>query len=329
MNRIVTGKLVLDLQRLDVSRLLMAAGDILRPLALAKGVTLSVEEHGDSTPHVRGDAIRLQQVFANLLGNALKFTPAGGTISMAVRRREDAYIAVTVSDTGEGIDPLFLPHLFDRFSQANSKAARVHGGLGIGLSIVKQLTELHGGTVSGDSIGLGAGATFTVMLPAEPADHHAAPVPLEDDQPDIPAIDLSGIRVLLVDDNADILELSRRVLAECGATVVTVDSVPAALARLRDARPDVLISDISMPVLNGYDLIRTVRKDLHLDAQTLPAIAISAYARLLDRRRALEAGYQAYIVKPLQPHLLILAVAEAAAASARSVPHGTTDIAVI
>lgn len=306
---------------------------------------------------MRGDAVRLQQILANLLGNALKFTPSGGRISMAVARHGATQLAVTVSDTGEGIAAAFIPHLFDRFSQADGKAARVHGGLGLGLSIVKQLTELHGGSVSGASGGPGCGATFTVLLPvaaeaggavdapgvaqavaavgaagnvaslgnggnggnagtfSEAAHAGTAAIPLSAAvAPMAPPtyIDLQGVRVLLVDDNDDILELSRRVLAECGASVVIVGSVTAALAQLRDVRPHVLVSDISMPVLNGYDLIRTIRSDLQLDAQALPAIAISAYARTLDQQRALHAGYQAYVVKPLQPHLLIQAVARLA-----------------
>lgn len=311
MNRIVTGKLVLDLHRIDMGALLMAASDILRPMATTKGVGLTVEGHDGLALHVHGDALRLQQVFANLLSNALKFTPSGGKIKMTMQLVDDAQLAVTVSDTGEGIDTPFIAHLFDRFSQANSKAARVHGGLGIGLSIVKQLTELHGGTVSGASAGLGAGASFTVLLPLAPdEDDGEAPVAFVGLVEEIAAIDLRGIHVLLVDDNADILELSRRVLAECGASVVTVDSARAALFQLRGVRPHVLISDISMPELNGYDLIRAVRNDLKLDAQALPAIAMSAYARTPDQHRALEAGYQAYLVKPLQPHLLIRAVAQ-------------------
>jgi CheY-like chemotaxis protein len=224
-----------------------------------------------------------------------------------------------VHDNGEGIDASFLPQLFTRFSQENSKAARVHGGLGIGLSIVKQLTELHGGTVSGDSAGVGQGATFTVMLPLRPADgeHGGVSGALADAQTNTEAeqlmlIDLRGVSVLLVDDNEDILELSRRVLEERGAAVVTVNSVVGALAQLSAVRPQVLVSDISMPKLNGYDLIRTVRNDMRLDQYMLPAVAMSAFARPLDQQRALQAGYQAYVIKPLQPHLLIRAVARLA-----------------
>ena len=316
MNRIVTGKLILDLQRVDLSALLDSAAEFLRPLAIEKGVDIRVATHDGAPLELDGDPVRLQQIFANLLGNALKFTPGGGAITLTARRRDDAQVAVTVHDNGEGIDASFLPQLFTRFSQENSKAARVHGGLGIGLSIVRQLTELHGGTVSGDSAGVGQGATFTVMLPLRPADgeHGGVSGALADAQADTEAeqlmlIDLRGVSVLLVDDNEDILELSRRVLEERGAAVVTVNSVVAALAQLSAVRPQVLVSDISMPNLNGYDLIRTVRNDMRLDEHMLPAVAMSAFARPLDQQRALQAGYQAYVIKPLQPHLLIRAVA--------------------
>lgn len=319
MNRIVTGKLILDLQRVDLSALLDSAAEFLRPLAIEKGVEIRIDTHDGAPLELDGDPVRLQQIFANLLGNALKFTPGGGAITLTARRRDDAQVAVTVHDNGEGIDASFLPQLFTRFSQENSKAARVHGGLGIGLSIVKQLTELHGGTVSGDSAGVGQGATFTVMLPLRPADgeHGGVSGALANAQADTEAeqlmlIDLRGVSVLLVDDNEDILELSRRVLEERGAAVVTVNSVVAALAQLSAVRPQVLVSDISMPKLNGYDLIRTVRNDMRLDEYMLPAVAMSAFARPLDQQRALQAGYQAYVIKPLQPHLLIRAVARLA-----------------
>jgi signal transduction histidine kinase len=319
MNRIVTGKLILDLQQVDLSALLDSAAEFLRPLAIEKGVDIRIDTHDGAPLELDGDPVRLQQIFANLLGNALKFTPGGGAITLTARRRDDAQVAVTVHDNGEGIDASFLPQLFTRFSQENSKAARVHGGLGIGLSIVKQLTELHGGTVSGDSAGVGQGATFTVMLPLRPADgeHGGVSGALADAQTDTEAeqlmlIDLRGVSVLLVDDNEDILELSRRVLEERGAAVVTVNSVVAALAQLSAVRPQVLVSDISMPNLNGYDLIRTVRNDMRLDEHMLPAVAMSAFARPLDQQRALQAGYQAYVIKPLQPHLLIRAVARLA-----------------
>lgn len=323
MNRIVTGKLILDLQRVDLGALLDSAAEFLRPLAIEKGVEIRIDTHDGAPLELDGDPVRLQQIFANLLGNALKFTPGGGAITLTARRRDDAQVAVTVHDNGEGIDASFLPQLFTRFSQENSKAARVHGGLGIGLSIVKQLTELHGGTVSGDSAGVGQGATFTVMLPLRAIEQVGGDVAgtvaqagagaeAEAEADQLMLIDLRDVSVLLVDDNEDILELSRRVLEERGAAVVTVNSVVAALAQLSAVRPQVLVSDISMPKLNGYDLIRTVRNDMRLDEHMLPAVAMSAFARPVDQQRALQAGYQAYVIKPLQPHLLIRAVARMA-----------------
>jgi signal transduction histidine kinase len=317
MNRIVTGKLILDLQQVDLSALLDSAAEFLRPLAIEKGVEIRIDTHDGAPLELDGDPVRLQQIFANLLGNALKFTPGGGAITLTAQRRNDGQVAVIVRDNGEGIDARFLPQLFTRFSQENSKAARVHGGLGIGLSIVKQLTELHGGVVSGDSAGVGQGATFTVVLPLRAIDEAGGDVARTVTQAEAEAdqlmlIDLRGVSVLLVDDNEDILELSRRVLEERGAGVVTVNSVEAALAQLGAARPQVLVSDISMPKLSGYDLIRTVRNDMRLDEHMLPAVAMSAFARPVDQQRALQAGYQAYLIKPLQPHLLIRAVARLA-----------------
>lgn len=320
MNRIVTGKLILEVRKINMRILLNEAVEFIRPLALAKTVNIQLEATDDETMYMQGDAERLQQIFTNLLGNALKFTLIGGNINVAIQTRDDHRLIITVSDDGEGIDPNFIPHLFNRFSQANGKASRVHGGLGIGLSIVKQLTELHGGTVIGNSAGLGHGATFTVILPTgilDVVDISVAEKNIEQEMDfvrekqleQVVLTDLRGVNILLVDDNHDILELSRRILIERGADVITVDSVPAALSQLSDAPPDVLVSDISMPKLNGYDLIRTVRKEMQLDETVLPAIAISAYARPLDQQRALQAGYQAYVVKPLQAHLLIRAVA--------------------
>jgi len=315
MNRIISGKLKLDVELIDIELLLVAAVDMLRPLAESKGIEIVISASNGAPMRVRGDALRLHQVFANLLTNALKFTPAGGRIVIASRPLANSEVEVSVSDNGEGIDPQFLGHLFERFSQANSNAARVHGGLGLGLSIVKQLAELHGGSVTGTSAGIGQGATFTVVLPALPALPEvsgAGEIACAGEDKHIESIDLRGTSVLLVDDDDDIVEVGRRLLAEYGASVVTANSVSAALTYLRDAPPHVLISDISMPELNGYDLINEVRHGLSLDAQQLPAVAISALSRLEDKQRALDAGYQAYIVKPLRLHGLLQAVANLA-----------------
>lgn len=320
MSRIVSGKLQLDVDVVDIDLLVGAVADMLRPGADAKEVRLSVSL-GDIGPRqVRGDAVRLQQVLTNLLGNALKFTPAGGDIAIATSLLPNGSVEVAVSDNGEGIAPQFIPFLFDRFSQANGKAARVHGGLGLGLSIVKQLVLLHGGVVSGSSPGPGLGSTFKVILPPAEGLALAAPqaLPALDNAAAPPGqllaaeVDLKGISVLLVDDHDDILELSRRLLADCGASVVAVTSAAAALRQLRRVVPDVLVSDISMPDMNGYDLITEVRTRMALSAQQLPAVAISAFARPQDQQRALGAGYQAYLVKPIRPHLLTRTVASLA-----------------
>ena len=316
MNRIVSGKLLLDLQLVDIATLVSAAVETLRPLAVLKGVAMTIAALGAPLPRVRGDAVRLQQIFANLLTNALKFTAAGGTITIACSATDGTLLEVLVVDDGEGIDEQFIPHLFDRFSQANSKAARVHGGLGIGLSIVKQLTELHGGVVTGASPGVGLGATFRVVLPGVLENTFggdgAALSVSGDEHENVDHIDLRGTSVLLVDDNIDMLELSRRLLSEHGAAVATVTSAAAALTYLRSTVPDVLVSDISMPEMDGYELIRAIRTGLGLDNQALPAVALSAFARVQDQHRALDAGYQDYLFKPLRPHLLIQTVARLA-----------------
>lgn len=323
MSRIISGKLQLDVDLIDIDLLVGAVADMLRPGADTKDVRLSVFLGNIAPRQVRGDAVRLQQVLTNLLGNALKFTPAGGAISIATSLLPNGSVEVAVSDNGEGIAPQFIPFLFDRFSQANGKAARVHGGLGLGLSIVKQLVLLHGGVVSGSSPGPGLGSTFKVILPpAEglvadlphaqpPLENALAPLALPGELP-VAEVDLKGISVLLVDDHDDILELSRRLLADCGASVVAVTSAAAALRQLRRTVPDVLVSDISMPDMNGYDLITEVRNRMGLSAQQLPAVAISAFARPQDQQRALSAGYQAYLVKPIRPHLLTRTVASLA-----------------
>ena len=322
MNRIVSGKLKMDIGPVDVDLVAVAAVDTLRPAAQAKGVTLDLAIAHDRAALVSGDATRLHQVLANLLGNALKFTPAGGVVTVATGVLRTGAVTLTVSDTGRGIEPKFVPFLFDRFSQADGSTARVHGGLGLGLSIVKQLVELHGGSVSGRSPGLGLGATFELVLPGIARRESAPPAlpapwappsayaPLEEHH----AGDLRGISVLLVDDQDDVLELARRLLCEAGARVVTAASASAALARLREELPDLLSSDIGMPGMDGYELIATVRNDLGLACAQLPAAAMSAFTRPKDHARVLQAGYQAYIEKPIRPGLLIGTVIDLAGA---------------
>jgi CheY-like chemotaxis protein len=226
-----------------------------------------------------------------------------------------AELRVVISDTGQGIDPLFLPHLFDRFSQADGSAARKHGGLGLGLSIARQLVELHGGRISAWSAGLGQGASFTVALPiARPAEASRPAV----DEPDrairlpitplpesLTEVRLDGMSVLVVDDQPDALELARRLLAEAGARVSTAGSAPEALQQLQADLPDLLLSDIGMPEMDGYALIREIRERLEITSERLPAVAFTAFSRLEDQSRAIAAGYQAHLAKPLQPHRLL------------------------
>lgn len=334
MNRIVSGKLKMEIDFIDIDTVVTAVVDTLRPSAEAKGIRLEHAMKQTAPAQVRGDATRLQQVLSNLMGNAIKFTPAGGVVTVTTDIAPGDRVELTISDTGTGIDPKFLPFLFDRFSQADGSAARKHGGLGLGLSIVHRLVELHGGTVAGRSDGVGRGATFVVALPradsTEPLESRPTGAGPDDAAPasrpsDFVGLggpgetDLRNISVLLVDDQADVLELARRLLVECGARVVVADSGAAAMALLETERPDILLSDVGMPGMDGYELIALVRERLGLTPALLPAVAVTAFTRQQDRARALHAGYQAHLAKPIQPQLLIQTVFDltAAAASAR------------
>jgi CheY-like chemotaxis protein len=247
----------------------------------------------------------------NLLSNAVKFTPKGGKIDV-ILQRVGSHIEIAVSDSGIGIEPEFLPHLFERFRQADSSATRAHGGLGLGLSIVKQLVQLHGGTVKAESRGSNLGATFTVTLPLVPIrsdasrEHPTTPsaVAAQSD-----AVDLSGVRVLIVDDDADARELIKRVLTQCGAEARVAASALQALEILKAHRPDVLISDIGMPHMDGYDFMRRVRELPPFQGRSLPAIALTAFARSVDRTKAMMAGYQMHMAKPIEPQELVATVA--------------------
>ena len=334
MNRIVSGKLKMEIGWVDIGGVAASVVDTLRPSAEAKGVALEIKHTDSALAQVRGDAARLQQVLSNLLGNAIKFTPSGGVVTVSTDVLPDGSVTLSVKDTGMGIEPGFLNFLFDRFSQANGSAAREHGGLGLGLSIVRRLVELHGGTVTGYSEGTGCGALFVVTVPGakdESLKSSEWPRPPEQPTPGrqpaqtathfVPRdpageLLLKGITVLLVDDQPDVLELVRRVLVECGAEVRVAASGAAALALLRDAQPDLLLSDIGMPGMDGYELIAQVRGDLALGATVLPAVALTAFTRLQDRARAIEAGYQAHLEKPIDPTLLIQTVRKLTAALA-------------
>jgi PAS domain S-box-containing protein len=313
MSRIVSGRVTLDLRPVDVAELVSQAVASHRPSAEARQVTLSLQV-GPQPKIVLADPTRLQQVLWNLLGNAVKFTPERGHVWVSARRRGDR-LEIAVQDDGEGIAPEFLDQIFSRFRQADSSSARRHGGLGLGLAIVKQLVDLHGGEVRAESDGPGRGATFTVTLPLHESslaevdiDSSGAWRRLDPDR--LVTLRLEGRRVLAVEDQVDMLESLRHMLEEHGAEVTAVASGTEAyeMLRTRASDFDVLVSDLGMPGMDGYELIRRVRGELGLQETQLPAVALTAYARDEDRRRALLAGFQAHITKPYQAGQLLVAM---------------------
>jgi two-component system, chemotaxis family, sensor kinase Cph1 len=258
-----------------------------------------------------GDPDRLQQVVWNLLSNAVKFTPRGGHVQIGVEQTDDS-VAVVVRDDGQGIDPSFLPHIFERFRLADSRSSREHGGLGLGLAIVRELVELHGGSVSAASEGLGKGATFHVRLPrttaaVKPVTQGAKPFTPSADQ-ELPRL-LRGVRILAVDDEEDALGLLRVVLESAGGEVSTARSAQDAVELLKGSLYHVMIADIAMPRTDGLQLIRTIREQLPSPTNRIPAAALTAYARSEDRLSALASGFQVHIAKPVNPTELVLAVA--------------------
>jgi PAS domain S-box-containing protein len=304
ISRISSGRVQLRVQRVELPAVIEAALDVVRPAADAKGIRL-MPLIGDAAP-VWGDPDRLQQIVWNLLSNAVKFTVRNGQVQVRLRR-SNSNVEIVVQDTGAGIAPEFLGHVFEPFRQADATPTRVHGGLGLGLAIVRHLTELHGGRVSASSEGLGRGATFVVELPALPmADSRA---PGRDERAAGPQPNLRGVRVLLVEDDEDSRDLLEAMLAGTGAAVRTTASAVEATDVLREWRPEVLVSDIEMPEQSGYDFIRTVR-DLPAEQGGLtPAVALTAYARTEDRVRALTTGFQIHLSKPVHPEELVAAVA--------------------
>jgi PAS domain S-box-containing protein len=302
ISRIVSGKLRLEPLPVDLRSVVRAALDTLRPAAEAKVLRVQVSLD-PAASHVVGDANRLQQVVWNLLSNAVKFTPTGGSIQVTLERR-GRNAQLKVRDSGQGIRADFLPYVFDRFRQADGTTNRAHGGLGLGLSIVRHLVELHGGSVEATSAGEGQGATFRVRLPLMPEDDGAAGDAklrergqAEEGCPP----ELDGLRVLIVDDQPDILELLHDVLALCGASVRLCDNARDALAAVHSWRPDVLVSDIAMPGDDGYWLIAQLRALPAEEGGRLPAIALTAYVRMEDRLRVLAAGFEQYVPKPVEP----------------------------
>jgi PAS domain S-box-containing protein len=319
MSGIISGKVRLEMQKVELASIVEASVNAVRPAAEAKGIDL-VKHIDPLAGAVGGDANRLQQVFWNLLTNAVKFTPKHGRIAVTLER-VNAHLTVSVTDDGDGIDESFLPHVFERFRQADASASRRHSGLGIGLSIVKQLVELHGGSISAASDGKGKGSKFTVELPLVAADDYPAqaatareqtpPAISGDVSSNVPPVNLEGVRVLVVDDEPDARALVERLLKDCAATVTTAGSTSEALEQVAREKPDVLVSDIGMPQQDGYALIRCIRK-LDGDRGDIPAIAFTAYARAEDRLKAIQAGYQLHLSKPVEPTKLIAMVARLA-----------------
>jgi PAS domain S-box-containing protein len=358
VSRIITGKLRLEVKPVDLPAVLEAAIDSVRPAAESKGIVLE-RAVGELPQKMMGDPARLQQIAWNLLSNAIKFTPPGGRVELGLRQ-EATMVHISVADNGRGIEPAFLPFVFDRFRQYDSSSKRAHGGLGLGLAIVRHLIELHGGTVEVDSPGPGQGSTFTVRLPARPADAVAAAEPAEvaaparesgpvavavaglldvtgdgggaqknegdedgaggDSDSGGTAPSLQGLRVLLVDDEPDARELLTEVLAQYGADSQAAGSVDEALTLLADYHPDVLVSDIGLPVQDGYALISQVRALPPDRGGAIPAAALTAYARPEDRRRALAAGFHRYAVKPIHPTALAQLVADLARSAKTGLP---------
>jgi len=321
VSRVITGKLRLDVHPVKLISVIETAVDAVRLAADAKGIRLQTLLDPSAGP-ISGDSARLQQMIWNLLSNAIKFTPKGGRVQLRLER-VNSHIEIVVSDTGQGISPEFLPYVFDRFRQADAATTRRHGGLGLGLAIVRHLVELHGGTVHVDSPGEGQGATFTVSLPLMIV--HRAPGKEERRHPKVESAgdmecppELDGLCVLVVDDELDARELLSVVLTQCGAKVTTAASVPDALAALEESRPDVIVSDIGMPEEDGYSFIRKVRALHDTRGGRIPAAALTAYAGAEDRKRALLAGFQLHIPKPVDPTELIAVVATLAGRTGRS-----------
>jgi PAS domain S-box-containing protein len=299
--KILRGKLSLNVNSVNLSSAIEAAIDTVRTAAVAKSISLHPVL--PNIGQVSGDAARLQQIVWNLLSNAIKFTPNGGRVDIQLDRVGNQ-AEITVRDTGRGINPDFLPHIFESFRQEDGSITRQYGGLGLGLAIVRQLVEAHGGTITADSPGEGLGAAFTVRLPLL----DVAPEIQQTDELPQKKLDLTGIRVLAVDDDPDARELLTVLLSQYGADVLTVASAVEVLANLASFQPDVLVSDIGMPEVDGYTLIQQVRALPSAQGGQIRAIALSAYAREDDRDRAISSGFQRHVIKPLEPEQLVQAV---------------------
>ena len=307
VSRVITGKLQLHLTPVDLVTVVEAALDAVRPALEAKDIRIETD-YSERRRIIAGDADRLQQVVWNLLSNASKFTPAGGIVGIRVVQ-DETYATIEISDTGPGITPEFLPHVFERFRQADGSTTRTHGGLGLGLAIVRHLVELHGGVIGVENVTSGSGAVFTVKLPLPSTELalETPPVPgaFEDT---VTEIDLAGVSILVVEDDLDALDLITIDLAEHGAKVRGVESAAEALSLLKNEQFDLLISDIGMADTDGYNLIKQLRLQEGDKPEHIPAIALTAYARAQDRIRAIAAGYNTHVAKPVEIRELVTVV---------------------
>ncbi|PSB26248.1 ATP-binding protein [Stenomitos frigidus] len=304
ISRILQGKLILNLDAVDLASTIEAAQETVRLAAESKSIAIQTTLE-PTTRFLLGDANRLQQVIWNLLSNAVKFTAPGGQVQIALTYSVDE-AQITVQDTGKGISPAFLPFVFDTFRQADGTITRTFGGLGLGLAIVRQIVELHGGTVLANSSGEGAGATFSVRLPLR-----AKALPMsQSHEPVSTLLSLQNVHILVVEDETDTRELLTFILEQSGARVTAVASATAALATLLESIPDVLLSDIGMAEINGYSLMRQIRSRGPEQGGKIPAIALTAYAGEYDQQQALVAGFQQHLSKPVEPDVLVRAIAQ-------------------
>jgi CheY-like chemotaxis protein len=304
--RILRGKLSLNVAPVNLAATITAALETVRLAAEAKSIQIQTMLQPD-VGRILGDSGRLQQVIWNLMSNAVKFTPQGGRVELRLEQ-VDTGAQITVSDTGKGIHPDFLPHVFEYFRQADSATTRQFGGLGLGLAIVRQIVELHGGTVQAASPGVGQGATFTVKFPLMP---HQSAISQDVRESKLPS-GLQDIKVLVVEDTTDMREYITFVLEQSGANVVAVATAAEALTALAQFRPEVLVSDIGMPEVDGYMLMRQVRMRSPEQGGQTPAVALTAYAGEINQQQALAAGFQRHLAKPVEPEALVKVIADLA-----------------
>jgi PAS domain S-box-containing protein len=312
VSRIVSGKLRLNVQPVELSEIVREAIATMQPAADAKGIRVDLMLDPVAT-QVSGDPDRMRQVLWNLFSNGVKFTPRGGRVQIRLER-VNSHVEVTVADNGVGIPAEFLPHLFERFTQADSGASRSHGGLGLGLAISRHLVELQGGRISAQSPGPGLGSTFSIELPIRSVGAHLSGEVR--DHPTTPGYDrplqiplLTGVRILVVDDDRDALALAREILEKTGATIITADSGVDALEKLHRGGANILIADLGMPVMNGFELIERIRSAEDIGIREIPAAALTAFARSEDRAQALRLGFELHLSKPIEPAELMAAAA--------------------